>query len=1599
MKNSVTVSLLKKAKKDNGNSEAEIAYLEDYYHRLSGQDYSDDRAEFFVDAAKKHLSLAQKRAPDSHLVKIDQFVNQRGNPRSLISIVTNDRPFIIDSLANTLVRLNKRIDRTNHPIFDVVRNKKNKLTSLTRRKSGDIKPAGNLSIEAFIQFETDAISKEEIPLVADSLKSVLVHVEMITEDWKEMRQAALDLGDMVDQKKQGPSFAEYQALLQWMAEDHFAFIGYGEVEQTTKSSGEVVNKVLHQSLKGILRVFDTEGRNVLSVLPPLVESQTAPLIFTKSRERIHIHRANYLDVILIDHDFGTTARTKNRKRRISCIVGFLAGSTTTMAINTIPHLRSKAAYILKESTLRERSYAYKSLRTILETLPREMLFQVGSKALYSLCMTLLNHQERRKTRVHIKHNVCGHFYSCLVYVPRELFNTELRKRIQMHLGARLGAREVTFNVRFSESILTQIHFTAFVDKPAKSKNVRSELEGEIQLMAQDWSEQLVETVQNLMPLDQANALLASWREGFSPNYRLDHSADTAARDIQLLEQYHVIDLGNPGVRGLITARVECVAGEDASHLRLYSADQAMPLSDALPILDNMGLRVPGEHTYSISHADAQTYWINHFQIVGKNNKELSSNLKQVIEDGFLAIWFGHCENDGFNELITLTGLSWRQVNVVRCFFRYLKQIRLRYSDGHIIESLLKYPDLVVAVVALFEAKFTPGESETTVLKWEQKITKLLPDIQTLDEERIFNALLDTLRATVRTNYYQTCNGENKSTITLKLAPRTIPRIPEPAPLHEIFVYSPRVEGVHLRGGDVARGGLRWSERPDDFRTEVLGLVKAQQVKNAVIVPVGSKGGFVAKKLPTGDRDQIQKEVIACYKLFISGLLDITDNIQGKKIIAAKDCVRLDGNDPYLVVAADKGTATFSDIANALSEEACFWLGDAFASGGSEGYDHKKMGITARGAWESVKRHFRELGKDIQNQTFTAVAIGDMAGDVFGNGMLLSPHTRLIAAFNHLHIFIDPTPDAQKSYKERQRLFDLPRSSWTDYNEKLISKGGGIYSRTAKSISLSNQAMKALSTEQSQLTPDELINVILKSEAELLWNGGIGTYVKSSEETNEDAQDRNNDAVRVNAHELRVKVIGEGGNLGLTQNARIEFNRHGGLCYTDAIDNSAGVDTSDHEVNIKILLNQLVERKKLSMPQRNRLLSQMEEAVGEHVLKNNYVQTEVVSIEATFAKNKMPSQVLALQALTQSGLLKRDIEHLPDDDELLERAAQENPLTRAELSVLLAYSKMDLYDYVLESNIPLQKHMQSVLLSYFPPLLVKKFESEVLKHPLGKEIISTVLVNDLIGTMGPTFHFRMMETTGSSREEIVRAYWIARQIVGSEGLISYVRSGDNHIPASLQQKLLVEISEAIESNVLWLLDHSTNLEAPGILKRYAKPVAEFSKKIKKLDATVAPESFQKINDQLSDASADFNADSLNHVWAYAWLLDICETALSNKISVGAAMECYFAVSQKLDLGTIATQIRSLPAEDRWRQQAKSTLASSLRQSHANIAASVVQNNPKKSVSTALQNWIEQHPDSISTLNDMVRAVESEPTADFAILSVVVSELEKLTLKDN
>ncbi|MCP4008591.1 MAG: NAD-glutamate dehydrogenase, partial [Proteobacteria bacterium] len=1373
MKHQIAETLIKSAAKHYSKklTPAQRVFIGDYYHRLPDDDYSPAATEELISAALDHKAFGSIRKPGETLLSISNIESTLTEPEpcTVINLVTNDRPFLVDTLTILLNNQNVTIHRTIHPVFQVRRSKANRISAITRFHPDE--DDGGTKAESFIQFHIDYVPSSGHKQLEQRILSAVDDIKTVVADWSPIREHLLSLAVQLENNRQVD--AEYSRLLRWLENHHFAMLGYCEFDLSGNEKKSVV-RVDKPTALGFLRVLGEKGsQQIQDFMPPLTSGTDQPVIITKTRQRSTIHRAAFMDCILVSR-----AKGRGKGRRIFCILGLFSAAAFVRPTQEIPLLRENSDWVLKNSTLRQGSYAYKSLQVIIEHLPRESLFHMDRESLYQTSMDILNHQERRKTSVYIHQDQCGHFYSCLVYVPRDLYHSNLRLKIEAYLTEVLDGGEVLFDVYFSDSILTRIHFVVHTQTGKPVKYDAAEIEKTIQIMSRDWNESLRVRLSEYFDLKRSRMLMLDYADAFSGGYRDDFEIGDAINDIEKIEA--CVDESFNSM--LYQAERE---GRQGLRLKIYSCDQQVPLSDILPIMENLGLRVIGERPYRVRRQLASDVWIHDFEIIRQDGKELdldadSENLRQTL----FRVWRGDAENDGFNQLVLDTGMNWRQVMLLRACFKYLRQIRLRYSQEYVINALIGNRTIVVELAKLFEMRFELGAKKLDTAAREATISALLEQVESLDEDRILNAIRDVILAMLRTNYFQLNEtGQNKAYLSFKIDSQAVPRLPEPRPKYEIFVYSPRVEGIHLRGGDVARGGLRWSDRQEDFRTEVLGLVKAQMVKNAVIVPVGSKGGFVPRRLPNGTREEVQKEVIACYQMFIRGLLDLTDNLVSNKVVPPQQVKRYDHDDPYLVVAADKGTATFSDIANEISESRKFWLGDAFASGGSQGYDHKKMGITARGAWESVKRLFRERGKDIQTTDFTVVGIGDMAGDVFGNGMLLSEHIQLQVAFNHMHIFVDPSPDAARSFAERKRLFELPRSSWADYDAKLISKGGGIFERKAKSISLSAQMKKMLDTDVAKCSPTELVHLILKMPVELLWNGGIGTYVKASSESQEAAQDKANDALRVDATELRCAVIGEGGNLGMTQNGRIEFSQHGGLCNTDAIDNSAGVDTSDHEVNIKILFNRAIEDGKISRAQRNKLLAGMEEEVGLLVLRNNYVQTQTISVASHYGERLLPQHINTIKILEQRGL-SRTIEYLPNDVELNERLEKGGSLTRPELSVLLSYSKMDLYQALLESGVPDDAALAGELDDYFPSAMRKRFHDYIHSHRLKREIIATHLTNRFIGQMGLSFHFALSALMGVRAPDIARAWYVAQEIMRSSELVAEIEALDNKVGAGL-----------------------------------------------------------------------------------------------------------------------------------------------------------------------------------------------------------------------
>ena len=1267
----------------------------------------------------------------------------------VLELINDDMPFLVDSLSMELSRRGFTIYTTIHPIMNVSRDKNGKLSALGDK--GEKK-------ESLIHFEISPIPDGTEPgqLIQD-LEWILQNVRVSVEDWQKIMEKAKQAADLLKLggKATGTdSVDEVHDFLEWIVDKNFIFLGYAEY-QFFDDKGKEVFSVIPDSKLGILKLADEVSPRGIEAMP--LEQRhflLAPQLIeiTKSNRRSLVHRSvpmDYIGLKKFDKDGNVVGEIR--------FLGLFTSNVYYQSTESIPLIRRKVARVLERSEFDPASHDGKSLKTILEFLPRDEIFQMTDEDMLETSMGILALEYKPTVRIFARKDVFERFISFMIFIPRERFSTELRRQIQQIIERSYNGVSSSFSTQINEAPLARLNVIIRTTPNDIPKVSLQAVEEEIAKCAYRWSDLLSDSLVKKYDQKTAEKFAHIYGDAFPQGYINRYDSDAAVADIGKIEQALAT---NDLSLELFHSKSE---SWQIFHLKIYNPNEEIALSDILPLLENSGFRVIEEHPFLIKPQNENNVavWVRDFRLQHVSDTQIDfDKVKPLLEEALLKVWRLEMENDRLNALILKASLNFRQVVLLRAYAKYLRQTGFVHGLMAICQAFTIYPQIVKNIVELFESRFNPATSGKPV---EIDFEGQLAQVESAAHDKILRRYIELINATLRTNYFQTVgDGAAKPVISFKFNSANVPDLPKPVPYAEIFVYSPRVEGIHLRGGKVARGGLRWSDRPDDFRTEVLGLMKAQMVKNSVIVPVGSKGGFVLKQAPTA-RDKLQEEGIACYKLYLSGLLDITDNIVSGKIVPPAKTVRHDSDDPYLVVAADKGTASFSDIANSVSATYGFWLGDAFASGGSVGYDHKKMAITAKGAFISVKRHFAEMGVDIDSQTFTATGIGDMAGDVFGNGMLLSKNMRMIAAFNHLHIFIDPTPDEKTSFAERKRLFELPRSNWTDYDKKLISAGGGIYERSAKSINLSSEAQAALGISKASLTPDELIRAILLAPVDLLWNGGIGTYIKAQDESDEQVGDRANNAVRVNGSEMRCKIIGEGGNLGCTQKGRIEYARNGGRINTDAIDNSAGVDCSDHEVNIKIAFSSEIASKKLTLEKRDALLASMTDEVAGLVLKDNTLQTQALSIEQARGVKLIDSQIRLIHQLEKLGLLKREIEFIPSDKQLAELKTAGKGLTRPVLAVLLSYSKMARYNSLLESNLPDDEYFVSDLKHYFPAAMRKEFAAAIEKHPLRREIIATLITNDIVNYAGTTFTFNMAVDLNVSMRDVTAAYIIVRDL--------------------------------------------------------------------------------------------------------------------------------------------------------------------------------------------------------------------------------------------
>ncbi|GAA3117708.1 NAD-glutamate dehydrogenase [Planomonospora alba] len=1585
---------------DCGSAEEALAFLRLYYRHVAPEDLLDRDPVNVYGPATAHRQLAERRPAGRALVRAyTPNLEEHGwDPgRSVVEVVTDDMSFLVDSVTMELNRHDIGTHLIIHPQMRVRRDVTGRLLD------GDEDAAGQTLVESWMHFEIDRQADPAVlRRLETDLQRVLSDVRYAVEDFPKMRALAVRTAEdvCVAPPPIEPAAAEDDTeLLRWLADGHFTFLGYREYRLERGEQGDELRAVPGTGL-GILR-HDTAGSGSFAALPPELRAKAREkqqmLIVTKANTRATVHRPAYLDYVGVKL-FDAAGEVVGERR----FLGLFTHAAYSESITRIPVLRRKLAEILGRAGLPAESHDGKDLIEILETYPRDELFQTSVDQLLPIALGVLRLRERKQVKVFLRPDDYGRYVSCLIYLPRDRYTTKIRIRMQEILLKALGGSSLDYSAMIGESALARLHVVVRGERGRRMGTDAvdmGELEAVLAAATRSWEDELAAAITELSPTQDAPRLVRRYGAAFPEGYKADFPARMAVADIRRLEALAEAAAREPdAIEMNLYEPYDAPEGE--RRFKLYRIGEPISLSLVLPLLQRMGVEVVDERPYEIdldNDPATKDAWIYDFGLRYTPSPEVDRDaFKQLFQDAFDALWRGRVESDGFNALVLAAGLNWEQAEILRVYAKYLRQAGTAFSQDYIERALLGNVRLARLLVRLFEARLDPSRPEEVrgdlADALHEEILGALDDVASLDEDRILRAYLEMIQATLRTNYFQRAGGERKPYIALKLDSPSISVLPPPRPKIEVFVYSPRVEGVHLRFGKVARGGLRWSDRMEDFRTEVLGLVKAQMVKNTVIVPTGSKGGFVVKNPPkSGRREDVLAEGVACYRMFISGLLDLTDNLVDGKVVPPADTVRHDGDDTYLVVAADKGTATFSDIANEVAKEYGFWLGDAFASGGSVGYDHKGMGITARGAWESVKYHFRTLGTDVQTTDFTVVGIGDMSGDVFGNGMLLSQHIRLVAAFDHRHVFVDPHPDAARGYAERTRLFALPRSSWADYAPELISAGGGVWPRTAKSIPISPQARAALGIPDgvSSMTPNELISAILKAPVDLLWNGGIGTYVKASSESHADVGDKANDGVRVDARDLRCKVVGEGGNLGLTQLARIEYALGGGLVNTDFIDNSAGVDTSDHEVNIKILLDRAVRDGELTDKQRNQLFLDMTDEVAQLVLRDNYDQNVVLAAARAQAPEMLHIHGRYLRRLERAGLVDRGLEFLPSDKVLAERRQAGLGLTAPEFSVLLAYTKLVADAEVLASDLPDDPYLASWLVSYFPSALRTRFRSFMDDHPLRREIITTCVVNDLVNSSGTTFLFRVGEESGASTVDIARAYLVTREVFDLPSFWRAIEELDNKVDVATQIAMELEARKLCERGTRWLLgNRRPPLDLASTVEFFAGGMNGLLPHLPKLLTGSDLAAFEDRRDSfVARGVPDDLAERVAAMVPAYSTFDLVEIAASTGRPVDEAAEVYFDLADRLRLAGLRERIIALPRDDRWNSMARAALRDDLYAAHAALTRSVLTDSePGLAPEERLAHWSEVNAAAVARARQTLSEIWESDDFDLATLSV-------------
>jgi glutamate dehydrogenase len=1566
-------------------------FVRQYYHWVPAKDLADRDSADLCGAVVAHWQAARQRSDGESKVSVynpDPLRNGWRSPYTVIEIVSDDMPFIVDSVTLELARQECAIELMIHPVIRVLRDPGGALTEVL--EPGAV--AYGFSSESIIHVEVaHQADPDRLAILRAGIDRVLEEVRAAVEDWGSMRARTTALA--TELRRQAPptdprDLAEAQAFLSWLADDHFTFLGYREYVLGLGSPAPLT--AVPGTGLGILRGEPLAPAKALAGRALTMARSSRPLVLTKANSRSTVHRPSYLDYVGVKQ-FAADGSVIGERR-------FL-GLYTTTAYKTsprdIPLLRGKVERVLEHAAFPPDSHHAKGLTDILESLPRDLLVQIETDDLFEIAIGILGLGERQRVRLFVCSDALDRFVSATLCLPRDRFNTENRIRAGRILRETFDGDHVDWRLNLSESLIVRVDYIVHCPRGVPEGYDAGAIEARIAEATRAWTDDLRAALIAEHGEQVGSELMSRYGAAFPPGYRADVDARTAVFDIDRVEELRIQK------RPIISIYRRPAESRHMLRCKLMSASRVL-LSDVVPTFEHMGAKVVDERPHEITPVDSSPVWIYDFGL--DCDPDGLARAGGAFAEAFLGVWTGELDDDGLNALVMTAGCSGRETTIIRAILRYLRQAAA-FSDAYMIQTLLYNSAITASLVRLFHARFDPAAHDPQ--RAEQLVGEIeaaIDDVQSLDEDRILRNFLSVIRAMLRTNYFRVdADGAPPEYLSFKLDSPQLAILPRPRPRFEIFVYSPRMEGIHLRGGKVARGGLRWSDRREDFRTEVLGLMKAQMVKNALIVPVGSKGGFVVKRPPTSGRDALQQEAIVCYRTFLCGLLDLTDNYVGAEVVPPARVVRYDDDDPYLVVAADKGTATFSDIANEVSADYDFWLGDAFASGGSQGYDHKKMGITARGTWESVKRHFRELGTDVQSEQFTVVGVGDMSGDVFGNGMLCSPHIRLLAAFNHQHVFLDPDPDPTIGYRERRRLFELTRSSWSDYDPAFISEGGGIYPRSAKSITLSPQVRTALAIEAEHLSPAELIRELLRAPVDLVFNGGIGTYVKASGETTAEAGDRANDAVRVDGRELRCRVVGEGGNLGLTQRGRIEYalqggrDGQGGRINTDAIDNVAGVNCSDHEVNIKILLGGLVAAGEMTEQERNLLLARMTEAVAQQILYGSYTQVQAMSLAQTQAVSMLSVHERLIKRLEQGAGLDRELEFLPSESAIAARRGQRRGLLAPELAVLMAHGKIHLYEQLLESDLPEDPYLVADLVRYFPDPLPALHPDAIRSHRLRRELIATVVANQLVDRAGMTFAFRLTEETGASVPLLARAFAVARDVFAMREFWAAVESLDNEIEAGTQLAMLLEGRRLVERAARWLVrsDAGGAIDVTALTARFAPAARTMAEALPGVLRGLDREQFDERLAELTSAGVRGDlAQLVASMPALLAVFDIVEDASATLTPQGVVMEVYFEVGSLLGLDWLRDRILDLPRGDRWQALSRAALRDDLYRLHRALTRDVLVAAMGAGGGPAVAAWMERNAAGVQRAQSVLADVRACHVYDTTTLPVALRELKNL-----